>query len=91
MPTQVSGRGRDGAMSRGGVRPDPSVSIPRFSSRDVPTKEGFYDQELEFRQQLRYPPRPGWRCDAPGRNDDKVKFSAGSPRQGDHGTSCRLA
>src|SRR5437588_4295785 len=40
--------------------------------------EGFYDQELEFREQLKYPPLSRIAMlTLKGRNEEKVKFSAG--------------
>src|SRR5439155_1762342 len=43
---------------------------------------GFYDQEIEFREQLKYPPHTrAALLTLKGRNEDKVKFSADHVRK----------
>jgi primosomal protein N' (replication factor Y) len=75
--TQVSGR-----AGRGDVEGEvfvqtftPFHPAIQFSRRH--DFEGFYDQELEFREQLKYPPLARVALlTLQGRNDDKVKFAA---------------
>ena len=75
--TQVSGR-----AGRGDVEGEVFVQTftpfhPAIQFARRHDYEGFYDQELEFRQQLRYPPLARVALlTLQGRNDDKVKFSA---------------
>ncbi|MBN8248054.1 MAG: primosomal protein N' [Verrucomicrobia bacterium] len=75
--TQVSGR-----AGRGDVEGEVFVQTftpfhPAIQFARRHDYEGFYDQEMEFRQQLRYPPLARVALlTLKGRNDDKVKFAA---------------
>jgi len=75
--TQVSGR-----AGRGDVEGEVFVQTftpfhPAIQFARRHDYEGFYDQEMEFRQQLRYPPLTRVALlTLKGRNDDKVKFAA---------------
>lgn len=75
--TQVSGR-----AGRGEVEGEVFVQTftpfhPAIQFARRHDFEGFYDQELEFRQQLKYPPLARVALlTLQGRNDDKVKFAA---------------
>jgi primosomal protein N' (replication factor Y) len=75
--TQVSGR-----AGRGDVEGEVFVQAftpfhPAIQCARRHDFEGFYEQELEFRKQLRYPPiSRAALLTLKGRNEDKVKFSA---------------
>jgi len=75
--TQVSGR-----AGRGDVEGEVFVQTftpfhPAIQFARRHDYEGFYDQEMEFRRQLRYPPLARIALlTLKGRNDDKVQFAA---------------
>jgi primosomal protein N' (replication factor Y) len=80
--TQVSGR-----AGRGDIEGEVFVQAftpfhPAIQYARRHDYRGFYDQEIEFRQQLRYPPYTrAALLTLRGRNEDKVRFSAEHVRQ----------